>query len=75
MQWTVTTTGLAERSQTHEHADPRSAFDDYYAQTSQLYAAGYVHDGDEAVIYGRRWSRSFLRGTHRVTVRLDAPVR
>ena len=73
MRWKVTTDGVEATPETCEYPDARSALDAYYARTRQLSAAGYVHDGEELVVYGRRWSRSFVRGTQRVTVRLDAP--
>ena len=73
MRWTVTTIGLPDDDPPHHHDDARSAVADYDEQIRRLEADGYAHDGDEHVIYGRRWARGLIKGTRRVTVQLDAP--
>lgn len=73
--WTVTTEGsTAEEHEPGRHRDARSAFDDFELRIHHLELAGFHQDGEEAAVYGRRWSRDYVRGEERVTVRVDRPL-
>jgi hypothetical protein len=74
VRWTVTTIGLLDDDLPRHNDDAGSAVADCDEQIRRLEADGYAHEGDEHVIYGRRWTRSLVKDTHRVTVQLDAPA-
>jgi hypothetical protein len=73
MRWTLTIDGLSDQAESHHFEDARSAVGAYQARISQLEGDGFQPEGDEAVVYGRRWSRLLVRDAQRVMVRLEAP--
>jgi hypothetical protein len=61
MHWTLTTDGLSDHVESRHYEDAQSAVDAYQTRISQLEGDGFQPEGDEAVVYGRRWSRTTLR--------------
>ena len=74
--WTVTTTpAMVGEHELQSYKDARSAFDDFGRRIRQLELAGFRQEGEETAEYGRRWSRDYVRGEERVTIRVDRPRR
>jgi hypothetical protein len=70
--WTVTTVGAsAEAQDPRHHDDTGSAWDDYSARIFGLMGKGFDQVGEEFSVYGRRWSRDYVRAGEHVSVRID----